>query len=55
MMLAGGGLSALHGGALAVRGGECGDALALAVSLKLLPHGTLGAASVACGSHAKAW
>ena len=38
-------LSALHGGAHAVRGGECGDALALAVSLKLLPHGTLGAAS----------
>merc|ERR1711969_44928 len=38
-------LSALHGAALAVRGGECGDALALAVSLKLLPHPTLGAAS----------
>ena len=38
-------LSAVHGGLHAVRGGECGCALALAVSLKLAPHGTLGAAS----------
>ena len=35
----------MHGGSLAVRGGECGDAVALAVSLKLVPHGTLGAAA----------
>ena len=38
-------LVALHGASLALRGGECGSALAAAVSLKLLPHGTLGAAS----------
>ena len=38
-------LAAMHGGSHAVRGGECGDALALAVGLKLLPHATLGAAS----------
>ena len=38
-------LAAVHGGAHAVRVGECGDALALSVSLKLVPHGTLGAAS----------
>ena len=37
-------LSALHGGAHSARRGECGSALALAVSLKLSPHGTLGAA-----------
>merc|ERR1712185_429069 len=38
-------LVALHGGALAVGGGECGSAVALAVSLKLVPHGTLGTAA----------
>ena len=47
-------LCALHGGASAVRAGECvgggvsdgaSAALALAVSLKLAPYGTLGAAS----------
>ena len=38
-------LVALHGGAHAARSGECLDALSLAVSLKLVPHGTLGAAS----------
>ena len=38
-------LTALHWGSHAVRGGETGDALALAVSLKLVPHVTLGAAS----------
>ena len=38
-------LAALHGGAHAVAGGESGAVLALAVSLKLVPHGTLGAAS----------
>jgi acyl transferase domain-containing protein/NADPH:quinone reductase-like Zn-dependent oxidoreductase/acyl carrier protein len=38
-------LVALHGGAHAARSGECVNALSLAVSLKLVPHGTLGAAS----------
>merc|ERR1712097_11067 len=38
-------LVALHGGGHAVGSGESGAALALAVSLKLVPHGTLGAAS----------
>merc|ERR1712097_79352 len=38
-------LVALHGGGHAVRSGESGAALSLAVSLKLAPHGTLGAAS----------
>ena len=38
-------LAALHGSAHAVRASECGHALALAVGLKLAPHGTLGAAS----------
>merc|ERR1712097_68369 len=38
-------LVALHGGGHAVRSGESSAALALAVSLKLVPHGTLGAAS----------
>ena len=38
-------LVALHNGASAVRGSECLDAVALAVSLKLVPYGTLGAAS----------
>ena len=38
-------LAALHGGSHAVRALECGDALALAVSLKLVPHTTLGVAS----------
>jgi acyl transferase domain-containing protein len=38
-------LAAVHGGAYGASGGECSDALALAVSLKLVPHGTLGAAS----------
>ena len=33
----------MHGGSLAVRGGECGDAVALAVSLKLVPHGAAAA------------
>ena len=35
----------MHGASNAVRGVECADALALAVSLKLSPVGTLGAAS----------
>ena len=38
-------LSAMHGGATAVRGAECAEAVALAVSLKLVPYSTLGAAS----------
>ena len=38
-------LVAMHGGVHAVRGGESSAALATAVSLKLVPHGTLGAAS----------
>ena len=38
-------LAALHGAGHAVRGGESNAALALAVSLKLVPHGTLGMAS----------
>merc|ERR1711995_301855 len=38
-------LAAVHWGSHAVRAGESGAALALAVSLKLVPHGTLGAAS----------
>ena len=38
-------LVAVHWGTHAVRAGESGAALALAVSLKLVPHGTLGAAS----------
>ena len=38
-------LAALHGSSHAVRGGECAHALVLAVSLKLVPHTTLGAAS----------
>ena len=37
-------LAAVHGGSHAVSGGECSGALALAVSLKLVPHVTLGAA-----------
>ena len=37
-------LVAVHGGGCAVRNGECGSAVALGVSLKLLPYGTLGAA-----------
>ena len=35
-------LSAMHGGATAVRGAECAKAVALAVSLKLVPYSTLG-------------
>ena len=35
-------LSAMHGGATAVRGAECAEAVALAVSLKLGPYSTLG-------------
>lgn len=38
-------LSALHAASYAARFGECGDALTLALSLKLVPHPTLGAAS----------
>ena len=38
-------LTAVHSGALAVKGGESGMGLALAVSLKLVPHATLGAAN----------
>ena len=38
-------LAAMHGGATAVRGAECAEAVALAVSLKLVPYNTLGAAS----------
>ena len=38
-------LAAVHWGGYAIRGGESRAALALAVSLKLTPHGTLGAAS----------
>ena len=38
-------LSALHGASYAVRGNECAFALTLAVSLKLAPYATLGAAS----------
>ena len=38
-------LAAAHGGAHVVRGGESSGGLALAVSLKLVLHGTLGAAS----------
>jgi acyl carrier protein len=38
-------LSAVHGGAHAILGGECGLALALAVGLKLVPYGALGGAS----------
>merc|ERR1712023_280691 len=38
-------LAALHGASHAVRNGECAHAVAEAVSLKLMPHGTLGAAS----------
>ena len=38
-------LSAVHGASHAVRASECADALPLAVSLKLVPYGTLGAAS----------
>merc|ERR1711903_310341 len=34
-------LSAVHCGALAVKGSECGVALALAISLKLTPYNTL--------------
>ena len=32
----------MHGGATAVRGAECAEAVALAVSLKLVPYSTLG-------------
>ena len=38
-------LVAAHGGARAVAGGECGEVVALAVSLKLMPHATLVAAA----------
>ena len=38
-------LAAMHGGAHVVRVSECGAALGMAVSLKLAPYGTLGAAS----------
>ena len=38
-------LVAVHAGSSAVRGGECERALGLAVSLKLVPHATIGAAS----------
>ena len=38
-------LAALHWGCHAVERGECCDSLMLGVSLKLVPHGTLGAAS----------
>ena len=38
-------LAAMHAGSSAVLFGECPFALALGVSLKLAPHGTLGAAS----------
>merc|ERR1711995_278751 len=38
-------LAAMHGGSHAVRSSESSAALATAVSLKLVPHGTLGAAS----------
>ena len=38
-------LSAAHGASYAIHGGECADAVTLAVSLKLTPHSTLGAAS----------
>ena len=37
-------LVAMHGGANALRGGECANVLALAASVKLVPHGTLGVA-----------
>ena len=37
-------LVAMHSGSNAAHGGECAHALALAASLKLVPHGTLGAA-----------
>ena len=38
-------LAALHGASHAVRNGECAHAVAEAVGLKLVPHGTLGAAA----------
>ena len=38
-------LVAAHGAGHAVNDGECSTALAMAVSLKLVPHGTLGAAA----------
>jgi amino acid adenylation domain-containing protein len=38
-------LTAAHWASFAVKGGDCTDALALAVSLKLVPHGTLGSAA----------
>ena len=38
-------LVALHSGSNAVQRGECADAVALAVSLKLAPHAALGAAA----------
>ena len=38
-------LVAVHAGSSAVRGGECERALGLAVSLKLVPHATIRAAS----------
>ena len=38
-------LTAVHWGLHAVKDNECTNALALAVSLKLVPHGTIGAAS----------
>ena len=47
-------LSALHGAAHAVRSGECAAAVTMAVSLKLVPHGTLGAASAVSYTHLRA-
>ena len=38
-------LAAVHWGSHAVRADECSGAVALAASLKLIPHGSLGAAS----------
>ena len=38
-------LAAMHGASHVVLGGECAGALALGVSLKLAPYGTLGAAA----------
>jgi len=39
------GVAALHGAGHAVRAGECSRAVTLAVSLKLMPYGSLGCAS----------